>query len=104
MTAVDGMDEEIVGLITNWRKAREAIVQWSMDHFHLGDVVYVEAPSFKGGFGIVAARDERCSPDKLPVRLGNGNVWWYPLDGCILATHSNLWPRWIQEEKKVPGA
>jgi hypothetical protein len=79
--------------------AYRAIGQWlrsyAQDQFPLGEVVRVDADSYKG-FGII---DSYCdlSPANVAVRLENGNVWHYPVETVARAKASEF-PRWISRE------
>jgi hypothetical protein len=47
-------------------------------NFPRGTKVNVKADRYNGP-GIVAHLSE-CPPDQVPVLLGNGNTWWYPIE------------------------
>ncbi len=49
--------------------------------FPHGTILDVDAPTFHG-IGIVDWRDYVGPADNLPVRLENGNVWWYHVAHC----------------------
>lgn len=50
--------------------------------FKRGTKVVVNCERYQGP-GVVVLNSE-CPPDRLPVRIPNGNVWFYPLE-CIRA-------------------
>lgn len=50
--------------------------------FKPGTKVVVNCDRYRGP-GVVT-REDGCPADHLPVRVPNGNVWWYPLE-CIRA-------------------
>lgn len=68
-------------------------------HFPIGAeiVVYVTAPRYEG-FGI-AVKTCDCPPDHVPVRLENGNVWHYPIEGVVQNDEGEKWPAWIKRLK-----
>jgi hypothetical protein len=100
MTAVDGMDDDIKELVEKYKLASANLVKWKKENRPFGSVVYVECDQYTG-FGIIQD-DASCRPEQLSVRLGNDNVWWYPLEQTTLADrHMNNWPNWIRREKKL---
>lgn len=64
--------------------------------FPVGSEVRVECSQFKG-FGFVS-RQDGCPPDRLPVRLENGNTWQYPIEACQAPGFDSGLPRWMQSE------
>lgn len=52
-----------------------------------GRMVYVHCNQYQG-YG-TATRDD-CWPDKVAVRIENGNVWWYPLDSVMVCEFTAL--------------
>lgn len=63
-----------------YRTAKVELLQRNRLAFPLSSVVAVACPQYTGP-GIVTMEDG-CPPDKVPVRLENGNVWWYPVEAC----------------------
>ncbi|HYG24473.1 MAG TPA: hypothetical protein VEH04_16970 [Verrucomicrobiae bacterium] len=51
--------------------------------FKPGQPVRVYSARYKG-FGVVVK--EQTDPSMLPVKLENGNVWWYPVEDCQART------------------
>jgi len=86
-------------LINNFREASIALRAWKVKTFPHGQIVRVDCKGRYEGYGIVERQDE--PPDKLAVRLENGNVWWYPLDDCVKAEPSALLPLWLKPVKAV---
>ena len=67
-------------LLGHYRDSRKELSDFKGWRFAPGTQVTVDCERYKGP-GVVAA-DYECPVDKLPVRLENGNVWWYPLEAC----------------------
>jgi hypothetical protein len=101
MTSVDGMDETLKDFVNEYRIARSRLIQWRMENFKNGDVVYVECPQYTG-HAIVENNDD-CPAEKLSVVLENENQWWYPLLMlCSASTRPGDWPNWIKRKKGMP--
>lgn len=71
---------QALALVDGYRNFAEALKQFRETKFKIGERVSVDAGRYRGP-GIVAS-DSSCPPDQLPVRLENGNVWWYPIECC----------------------
>lgn len=67
-------------LVRRYDAAFGKLAKARREMFPTGSAVTVDAPSYHGA-GFVAS-DGDCPVHKLPVRLENGNVWWYPLVAC----------------------
>ena len=65
-------------LAADYRKAREALLSHRGNRFQFRRLVRVDCAQYHrlGAIGICSA----CPPDKVPVLLGNGNTWWYPVE------------------------
>ena len=71
---------QALALAEHYRNSVEALRQYRDVVFPKGENVYVDTDRYRGPG--VAARDSDCPPDQLPVLLGNGNTWWYPIERC----------------------
>lgn len=78
MTAV-----ELSDLLIRYRVERNSLEHYKAKAFPSGTPVVVSCPRYRGPG--ISARADGCPADQLPVRLGNGNVWWYPLEDCRVA-------------------
>lgn len=87
----------ISDVLCRWRELTRYIREWKDMEFPIGAVVYVNCPQYKG-YGIVSA-DSDCRDDKLPVRLQNGNTWWYPVESCTRTKEMKQLPRYARRMK-----
>lgn len=95
MVVVDGMDDELKSLVADFKNARAKLVQWSIETYPEGSVVYIEAPQFMG-YAIVQ-RNNDCPADRISVVLENGNEWWHPILMANIGTsRPSEWPNWIK--------
>ena len=53
--------------------------------FPVKSIVNVDCGQYVGSGKVVS--DCGCPINKLPVQVGNGNVWWYPLIACSPNKH-----------------
>lgn len=63
--------------------------------FPQGSFVKVDAPTFHG-VGFLDWRDYTGPYDKLPVKIENGNVWWYHIAHCERVADVKTAPRAIR--------
>ena len=70
-------------LVDQFRMSQRGLADYKARHFPMGTPVMVDCPRYTGP-GVVDG-DSGCPPDKVPVTLGNGNVWWYPIEALTLA-------------------
>lgn len=73
-------DPYMTQLAKDYRAAREALLSHRFNHLKFRTLVRVNAPRYRG-LGVVQA-DSSCPADEVPVLLGNGNTWWYPVE-CV---------------------
>ena len=86
-----------------FRAIAEDLRRFRQTWYPAGKVVQVECGQFKG-YGITAGQDDSAPADQLPVRLENGNVWWYPIECCCLRMgdkDSERLPAWIKRERGI---
>lgn len=101
MTAVDGMDDHVLEMVLAFTKAEAKLRTYASNNFPLGTVVYVDCEGRYKGYGITG-RQDGCKASELPVILGNGNMWCYPLEKISVGTtRPGDWPNWIKERKKI---
>lgn len=74
-------------LVKQYRTLAGALLEVKARQFPEGKSVQVDCDQYKGP-GIVVLRDGT-PPNKLAVRLGNGNVWWYPIECCTPINREN---------------
>lgn len=67
-------------LALEYRLIGDRLRDYTNHRFPVGLKVRVDDPRFKG-VGCVT-REDACPPDKLPIILESGNVWWYPIENC----------------------
>ena len=84
-------------LLCRWRELTKVIQERKAALFPVGAIVYVECPQYNG-YGIATA-DSDCRDDLLPVKLENGNVWWYPMECCQRITDLTILPRYARRMK-----
>ena len=84
----------VFGLCQAYRANIQTLREVTKHLYPWSSVVHVVAPSYEG-HGIVA-HDVDCPPDKLPVRLCNGNIWWYPLEGITAEPNRKNWEPWVK--------
>lgn len=70
----------VLELVARYEVACDELKLFKRDTYKPGMPVEVDTDRYRGP-GIVAL-DGACPPNQLPVRLGNGNVWWYPIQDC----------------------
>lgn len=84
-------------LLCRWREMTRLLREWKDSEFPIGSMVYVDCPRYQG-YGLVTA-DSGCRDENLPVRLENGNVWWYPVDACTRIRDMKSLPRYARRIK-----
>lgn len=84
-------------LLCRWRETTRLLREWKDSEFPIGSMVYVDCPRYRG-YGLVTA-DSECRDENLPVRLENGNVWWYPVDACTRIRDMKSLPRYARRIK-----
>lgn len=77
------VDQSIIQLaVDNFKEAKFALETYRLEMYPAGQEVEVASMNYNGP-GIVQYSDNPyCPVDMLPVRLSNGNVWWYDLIKC----------------------
>jgi len=65
-------------LAAEYRTARHALISHRCNRFQFRSLVRVDCPQYHG-LGSVDI-DPTCPPDSVPVLIGNGNTWWYPVE------------------------
>ena len=65
-------------LAADYRNAYAALWSHRGNRFQFRQLVRVDCSRYHG-LGSVD-RDPACPPDNVPVLLGNGNTWWYPVE------------------------
>lgn len=79
--AVSGMTAPgLDRLLAEFRERRDLLKSYRNQTFPSGTPVQVDCKRYTGPGKVVD--DPDCPPDCLPVRVPNGNVWWYPLEAC----------------------
>lgn len=76
-TAQDSSLERVVG---RYNEAWSELATVRSEMFPVKSIVNVDCGQYVGPGKVVS--DCGCPIDKLPVQVGNGNVWWYPLIAC----------------------
>lgn len=61
-------------------KAVQVVETLKNQVFPTGATVNVDSDRYRGPGTVVI--DNQCPPHLLPVLLGNGNTWWYPVEDC----------------------
>lgn len=74
------MENNLRQLLENYRRAEQALRLFRQANYPTGKAVIVDAEKYHGQ-GIVDA-DSLCPITKIPVRLENGNVWYYDMSDC----------------------
>ena len=67
-------------ILRDYRDSLRRLEEYRKANFQAHTKVIVNAPQYKGP-GITTVEDAT-RPDQVAVRLGNGNVWWYPIE-CV---------------------
>ena len=67
-------------LLENYRRAEQALRLFRQSNYPTGTLVNVDAVKYHGP-GTVAA-DSLRPVTQIPVKLENGNVWFYDLKDC----------------------
>lgn len=70
----------MIQLAREYRAARDRLISHRGNRFQPRRLVHVDCPRYLG-LGAIAV-DSECPLDHVPVLLGNGNVWWYPVESC----------------------
>jgi hypothetical protein len=63
-----------------FHRTHYALVLFKQRNFPIGSEVIVSADRYNGN-GIVI-KDYQCPPTSIPVKIENGNIWYYPLESC----------------------
>jgi hypothetical protein len=63
--------------VRQYEDARENLIDAKWGAFPIGTPVLVDCPQYSGP-GIIT-QEANTPPNKVAVRLENGNVWWYPI-------------------------
>lgn len=90
-------DSDIYRLARQFRNISFELVQFRKQAFPSGSIVHVYSPCYVG-HGIAAA-DSGCPADQVPVRLENGNTWWYPIEGVKRVTDLKSIPSSVRRMK-----
>lgn len=75
---------DIKPVIDSWRAAKRQLIAFKAAIFPRGTPVLVNADRYHGP-GVVGFGDTDRAPDHVPVLLGNGNTWWYPIETVTVA-------------------
>lgn len=75
---------DIKPVIEAWRAATQQLIAFKASIFPKGTPVLVNADRYRGP-GVVGFRTSDVPPDQVPVLLGNGNTWWYPIETVTVA-------------------
>jgi hypothetical protein len=75
-------DPYMTQLAHDYRIARELLLSHRSNKFQHRKMVRVDCSRYHG-IGVVTS-DEACPADQVPVLLGNGNTWWYPVESVSL--------------------
>lgn len=67
-------------VISAFREARDTLVKWKVATFKHRQKVFVHCGRYVGPGEAWHPENRDCPPDHLLVMLGNGNVWFYPLE------------------------
>jgi hypothetical protein len=67
-------------VVRRYSNASHALAKLRSELFPPKSIVHVECDRYTGPGKVVS--DGGCPIDQLPVQVGNGNVWWYPLTFC----------------------
>ncbi len=76
------MTKELAGEFALWRGLTVQLSKWKLSAFPLGSLVTVDDPKYHGDGHV--SFDGSTPVDQVAVRLGNGNVWWYPVENVRL--------------------
>ena len=85
-------------IVTSYHTAVEALHKYRLARYKSGQFVLVNDDRFKG-IGMVCAYSSEIPPHKLPVRLENGNVWWYDLESIVEVVAAKDAPRLVRRMK-----
>lgn len=66
--------------VRRYNEAWSALATLRSEMFPVKSIVNVDCGQYVGTGKVVS--DCGCPIDKLPVLVGSGNVWWYPLIAC----------------------
>lgn len=81
-----------------FRKYRDWLKEARDAEFKIGKPVRVRRDSGQDLHGLIAY-DESCPLTQLPVKLENGNTWWYELADCYNVRRDDC-PAWLQRVLK----
>ncbi len=92
------LTERLKALSIRQAEVEQEYLEISVLHFSPGTVVAVDHERYHGQ-GIVT-RQSCCPFWKLPVRLENGNVWWYETETATPVTDYSKFEPWIKRSKR----
>lgn len=69
------------GVVARYMQAQRRLAAEKLKWFPVGTLVAVDSPRYEG-LGVVVT-DASCPLSKLPVRIENGNVWYYEVTDCF---------------------
>lgn len=85
-------------IVASYRATVAALHAYRMERYKSGQFVRVNDARFRG-IGMVSAYSSEVPPHKLPVRLENGNVWWYDLESIVEIVAAKEVPRSVRRMK-----
>lgn len=92
------MRQQLRWILTAYHNLAYALEEYRAEAMPLGSAVKVCAANYSG-FGFVATISE-VPPDKVAVRLENGNVWYYNLFEARPIIKEDKLPPWIKREQR----
>ncbi len=85
-------------IVASYHAAVKALHEYRTARYKSGQFVRVHDGRFKG-VGMVCAYSSEIPPTKLPVRLENGNTWWYDLESIVEIVAAKDAPRSVRRMK-----
>lgn len=91
------MMENALRLVENYKNAVANLEAYRVKNFKSGAFVEVNCDRYRG-FGFVVV-DYGAPPHVIPVKLQNGNTWWYPMEAVSLVKDIKSVPNSIRKSK-----
>jgi hypothetical protein len=94
------MNEEMIdlpSLMRNYHEVVSKVEEWKARHLRPGMFVKVNDTRFRGHGFIVM--NSGCPVHEVPVKLENGNVWWYPVESLTPVTTLRSVPRSVRHAR-----
>lgn len=88
----------LLDMVAAYHASMQALQDYRKARYKRGQFVRVNDDRFHG-VGMVCVMDSSVPPHVLPVKLENGNTWWYPLTSIVEIVAAKNVPRSVRRMK-----